>query len=173
MATRKRAPAKPAVLPDRIMLDSGVIIRALEHSNPARKGDPRVADCRTLWERALREARVLMPPFVVLEVLAGDGAPPQFPVVKSVEHVAFSYQAAEKMAAWAGADIRKRLARETNTARRVVNYDALIVGTAAFYAADVLVTLDEGVKAMAKLASVRTAEPKELLKGTQGTLFSG
>lgn len=153
------------------MLDSGVIIRALEHSNPARKGDPRVADCRTLWERALRESRVLMPPFAVLEVLAGDDAPPQFPVVKSVEHVAFSYQAAEKMAAWASPDIRKRLAHETKTARRVVNYDALIVGTAAFYAADVLVTLDAGVKAMAKLANVRTAEPNELLKGTQGQLF--
>jgi predicted nucleic acid-binding protein len=154
------------------MLDSGVIIRALEHANPARKGDPRVADCRTLWERALRECRVLMPPFVVLEVLAGDGAPPQFPIVKSVEHVAFSYQAAEKMAAWAGPEVKKRLARETKTARRVVNYDALIVGTAAFYAADVLVTLDEGVKALAKLANVRTAEPKEILKGTQETLFS-
>lgn len=92
--------------------------------------------------------------------------------MKSVEHVAFSYQAAEKMAAWAGPEVKKRLARETKTARRVVNYDALIVGTAAFYAADVLVTLDEGVKAMAKLANVRTAEPKELLKGTQATLFS-
>lgn len=100
---------------------------------------------------------------------AGDGAPP-FPVVKSVEHVAFSYQAAEKMAAWAGADTGSA-SRATKTARRVVNYDALIVGTAAFYAADVLVTLDEGVKAMAKLANVRTAEPKELLKGTQGALF--
>lgn len=77
------------------------------------------------------------------------------------------------MAAWAGPEIRKRLARETKTARRVVNYDALIVGTAAFHAADVLVTLDEGVKAMAKLASVRTAEPNDLLKGRQETLFSG
>lgn len=73
MATRKRAPAKPAVLPDRIMLDSGVIIRALEHANSARKGDPRVVDCRRLWERALRECRVLPPPRDRLSA-CGDGA---------------------------------------------------------------------------------------------------
>lgn len=171
MATRERGPARVATLPERLMLDSGVVIRALEHANPARKGDPRVADCRSLWERALRECRILMPPFVVLEVLAGDSASPRFPIVSSVVHVAFAYQAAERMAKWAGPDAKKRLARETKTARRIVSYDALIVGTAAFHEAEVLVTLDADVKALAKLAGVRAVEPKELLRGTQGKLF--
>lgn len=172
MATDKKKTARKSVaLPERIMLDSGVVIRALEHANPARTGDARVPDCRELWVRALRECRVLMPPFVVLEVLAGDGAAPQFPIVRTVEHVAFSYQAAELMAGWAAPDVQKRLAKETKTARRVVKYDALIVGTAQFHRADVLVTLDDDVKALAKLARVPVAEPKDLLRGTQGDLF--
>ncbi len=49
-------------------------------------------------------------------------------------------------------------------------YDALIVGTAQFHGADVLVTLDEDVVSLAKLARVRVAEPKELLRWTQGEL---
>ena len=169
---QKRRARKPAALPARIMLDSGVVIRALEYANPARAGDARVSDCRTLWVRALKECRVLMPPFVVLEVLGGDGAPPQFPIARAVEHVAFSYQAAELMARWSTPDMKKRLARETKTARRVVTYDALIVGTAQFHQADVLVTLDDDVKALAKLARVHVAEPKDLLWGTQGNLFA-
>jgi predicted nucleic acid-binding protein len=170
---RKKGARKRVALPERIMLDSGVVIRALEHANPARKDDQRVSDCRELWVRVLRECRVLMPPFVVLEVLAGDGAAPQFPIVRTVEHVAFSYQAAELMAGWAAPDVQKRLARETKTARRVVKYDALIVGTAQFHRADVLVTLDEDVKALAKLAGVRAEEPRDLLQGAQGDLFAG
>lgn len=38
---------------------------------------------------------VALQPFVVLEVLAGDGGAPQFPIARTVEQVAFSYQAAE------------------------------------------------------------------------------
>lgn len=175
MATAKKRAAREQIvkLPERIMLDSGVVIRALEHGNPARKHDARVPDCRELWERALRECSVLMPPFVVLEVLAGDGAVSQFPIVRTVEHVAFSYQVAEQMARWAAPDIQKRLARETTTSRRVVSYDAMIVGTAEFHRADVLVTLDDDVKALAKLAGVRVAEPRELLGGTTRNLFPG
>lgn len=169
--TNKRG-AKRAALPERIMLDSGVLIRALEYNNPSRKSDVRVGDCRALWVRALRECRVLMPPFVVLEVLAGDSAAPQFPVVRSVEHVAFSYQAAEQMAQWTKPSALKRLARDTKSTRRIVGYDALIVGTAQFHRVDMLVTLDQDVKALAKLARVPFAEPGDLLRGTQGDLFA-
>lgn len=42
---------------------------------------------------------------------------------------------------------------------------------AQFHRADVLVTLDEDVKALAKLARVRVADPKELLHGSQAQLF--
>lgn len=154
------------------MLDAGVIIRALDHENPARRGDAAVADCRTLWERSLRESRVLMPPFVFLEVLAGAGGQAPFPVVGSVEHVGFSYRAAEMMAPWVRPATGKRAAKDARSPRNVVGYDALIVGTAAFHEVEVLVSLDAGVKALGKLAGVRVVEPHELLKGTQGKLFA-
>jgi predicted nucleic acid-binding protein len=173
--TRKNADREPTTLPERIMLDSGVVIRALEHANPSRRDDPRIFDCRELWMRALRESRVLLPPFVVLEVLGSsprDSDGPPLPVVRAVEHVPFSYQAAEQIARKAGAEVKKRLSRATKgKTRGAVSHDALIVGTAAFHGADVLVTLDEDVKALAKLARVPVAEPKDLLRGTQRSLF--
>lgn len=154
------------------MIDAGVILRALDHENPVRRGDATVADCRTLWERALRESRVLMPPFVFLEVLAGAGGRAPFPVVSSVEHVGFSYRAAEIMAPWVRPATGKRGKRDPKSTRNVVGYDALIVGTAAFHEVEVLVSLEPGIKALGKLAGVRVVEPHELLKGTQGKLFA-
>jgi predicted nucleic acid-binding protein len=180
-ATKRKKKATGATdvrgLPERIMLDSGVVIRALEHDNPSRRDDPRLFDCRELWMRALRESRVLLPPFVVLEVLASGESPP-LPLVRAVEHVPFSYQAAEQIAKKAGSDVKRRAAKDAardgkrgKKPRSVVSHGALIVGTAAFHGADVLVTLDEDVKALAKLARVPVAEPKELLRGTQRSLF--
>jgi predicted nucleic acid-binding protein len=160
--------------PARMMLDSGVIIRALDYKNPSRKQDPWVRDCRAIWERALSESIVLMPPLVLLELMSGEGAPPEFPNVGAIEHVGFSYQVAEQMAKWAKPKAGKKVAKETNTTRRVVQYDMLIVGTAAFYKADMLVTLDEDVKKLAKLAKVRAEDPKVVLRGTQTELpFAG
>jgi predicted nucleic acid-binding protein len=52
-------------------------------------------------------------------------------------------------------------------ARKVVNYDALIVGIAAFHGASVLVSLDQGMKKMGALAGVRVVEPNALLSGQQ------
>lgn len=169
MASARKS-GETKALPERIMLDSGVLIRALEHDNASRRDDPRIFDCRELWMRALREARVLLPPFVVLEVLGGhDGEGPPIPVVRAIEHVAFSYQAAEQMARKAAGDAKRRAPKGKK--RGAVRHDALIVGTAAFHKADVLVTLDDEVKALAKLARVPVAEPKDLLRGTQRSLF--
>lgn len=195
-------------LPERLVFDATVLLFALEHENPKRKDDPRVADCREVWERSLREARVLLPPFVLLEVLAGgddDDAVPvpkaakaaakgrkpkgskaadetkkarpakrvelAFPLVRAVEHVAFTYQVAERMAAWARPQVLASIAKEEGVPRRVVGHDALVVGVADFYRADVVVTLDPATKRLAKLAGVRAAEPRDLLRGTQREMF--
>jgi glutathione S-transferase len=114
VAAPRGSATKPVALPGRIMLDSGVIIRALEHANPQRSSDPRVADCRALWERALSECRVFLPPFVVLEVMSGEQAG-ALPIVKSIEHVAFTYQVAESMAKWAKPGDQKRVAKDTKS----------------------------------------------------------
>jgi hypothetical protein len=83
------------------MLDTGVLIRALEYDNPKRSNDERVADCRAVWTQALRENTILIAANSVLEVLWGDSTFEQFPIVEAVEHVGFTYQVAERMASWA------------------------------------------------------------------------
>lgn len=157
-------------LPARIMMDAGVIVRALDHESGARKKDPRAKECRELWTRALQECRVLVPPFVVLELLAGQRGAPAFPVVRAIEHVAFSYQVAEQMAAWAAPTAHAEVAKRTGASRRVVGFDALVVGTAKFHGADVLVTLDDDVLALAASAGVPAARPRELLTWQQQSL---
>lgn len=93
----KKAPALPA----RMVFDSVVTILALEHKNPTRKGDPRVADARQVWVRALRESRILLSPLVVLEFLGGAKPGKPFPLVSGIEHVGITYQMAEAMVQWA------------------------------------------------------------------------
>ena len=158
------------------MFDATVLF-ALEHENPA-EGRPRWRTAAKSGSVA-REARVLLPPFVLLEALAGgddDDAVPvpkaakaaakgrkpkgskaadetkkarpakrvelAFPLVRAVEHVAFTYQVAERMAAWARPQVLASIAKEEGVPRRVVGHDALVVGVADFYRADVVVTLD-------------------------------
>lgn len=169
-ATKTTKQPKRRKLPARIMLDSGVVLRALDHESPTRKKDPHVKECRELWSRALQECRVLIPPFVVLELLAGQRGATAFPVVRAIEHVAFSYQVAEQMAAWATPSASAETAKATSTSRRVVGYDALIVGTAKFHGADVLVTLDDAVVALATAAGMNVARPRELLSWQQQSL---
>jgi predicted nucleic acid-binding protein len=160
-----------SLLPKRIMLDANVIIMALEYDNPRLRSDPKVKDARELWERALAECTVLLPPFIVLELLLGGVSTP-LPALRNLMHVAFTYEVAESMGSWAsmpapGPKLRRAMKVESGADARNGRYDALIVGTAKFYGADVLVTQDVATKAIAKAAGVVTQAPAELLRWTQ------
>ncbi len=65
-----------------------------------------MADCRQLWERALRECRVLMPPFVVLEVLASEARRMSSRSSNRSSTSRSRIEAAEQMAKWAQAKRR-------------------------------------------------------------------
>jgi hypothetical protein len=165
-----------AHLPKRIMLDSPIVIMALEYDNPRRQTDPKVQDARELWERALVECTVLLPPFVVLDLLLG-GVQAPLPALRNLMHVAFTYEVAESMSSWASAPLpTKATARKAGTrnaaartpnARDGMRYEALIVGTAKFYGAEVLVTHDAATAALATAAGLRVADPSALLRWTQ------
>ena len=168
---RTAGPQSKSLLPKRMMLDASVIIMALEHDNPRLRRDPTVKDARELWERALAECTVLLPPFIVLELLLGGVSTP-LPALRNLMHVAFTYEVAESMGNWAsmpapGTNAQRTGKTQAIAAARSGRYDALIVGTAKFYGADVLVTRDAATKAMAKAAGVVTQDPAELLRWTQ------
>jgi hypothetical protein len=200
-AKAKAKPRKPtktagaATLPARLMFDAATVIMALEYENPARRRDQRVRDARELWERALRECTVLVPPFVVLALQShGAGAP--LPPIRNLMHVAFTYEVAESMIEWAhrltAAPLlapRKRSSKARAVkqpppsveaqasvsvlgpdATKAANFDVALVGCAKFYAADVLISFDAALRAIGHAAGVESVEPSALLRWTQRAL---
>ena len=63
------------------------------------------------------------------------------------------------MSKWATTQALVEVRDATGNTRRVVQYDALIVGTARANGVDCLVTYDHDIKALAQKADVMTREP--------------
>jgi predicted nucleic acid-binding protein len=148
-----------------LLLDTGVFIRALEHDSDAHKDDPRTKDCRDLWVALLESTKtdVLIAAVTVLEYMRGPAGTPakpvQPPIVPGVIYVSFDYRAAIDMANWATTDAVKEVRDATSTPRRIVAFDALIVGTARAYRADCIVAYDSDVKKLAERAGIPCHEP--------------
>ncbi len=167
----------PTKFPPRLLLDTGVFIRTLEHDSDTYKNDPGTKDCRDLWIALSQTAKteVLVAAVTVLEYMRGpSGAaakPVAPPVVPRVIYASFHYRVAIDMADWATTDAIKEIRDGTATSRRIVAYDALIVGTARAYNADCIVAYDTDVKKLAAKAGVDCREPSHFRQDP--TLFSG
>ncbi len=119
----------PALLPSRPLLDSGVVIRALEHESPKFVGDPRTQACRELWVELLRSSSdVLIAAPSLTEYLIGPDPKP-FPRTKRVIVVSFDERAASQLAHWAGREVLVDTAK-TGAPRDYIRYDAMIVACA-------------------------------------------
>lgn len=143
-----------------MLLDTSVFIRALEHDKDAHRADPRVTDCRDLWVALLRSDRteVLISALSVLEFLRGPAAP-ALPVLPGIIWASFDYRVALDMCKWATPNVIAGVRDVGGNTRRVVSYDALIVGTASAYHADCIVTYDADMKSLAAKASIACYEP--------------
>lgn len=140
------------LLPQRLRLDSGVLIRALEHASEVHRQDPRTKDCRTLWETALRAKReILIAAPTVVEIRAKRGAPP-LPVVKQVRVVPFHGSVADDLIHWGGEDALQEVVQASGAHRKLVRFDAMIVACARWHQADCLVSVDE--RHMPKLSAM-------------------
>jgi hypothetical protein len=151
--------------PKLVMMDASVLVRALEHTRSREEAKLR-SDCRQVWQRCLKESTILITPFCLLEVLSGENATKEFPRAENIVHASFTQGVAEAMASWARPAAKKRVQKEQKTLRKVVEYDALTVGIAAYHGAT-LVSLAPSIFDLAKLAKVKAVTPNELLKWTQ------
>jgi predicted nucleic acid-binding protein len=158
--------------PPRVLLDTGVLIRALEHDQDAHEGDARVKDCRDLWVALLRSDRtdVLISALTVLELMRGDAAP-VLPILPGIVLASFDYRAAQDMSKWATPQVIAGVREASGSTRRVTSYDALIVGTARAYHADCIVSYDKDVKSLAPKAGIACHEPSHFR--ADPTLFGG
>jgi hypothetical protein len=75
------------------------------------------------------------------------------------------------MADWATTDAIREVRDGTSTPRRIVAYDALIVGTARAYNADCIVADDQDMKKLAAKAGIDCREPSHFRPDP--TLFRG
>lgn len=128
-----------AQLPNVMMLDTGVLIRALE----PRHTDPKAPVCKALLEAALRSSRrilVAAPSITEIERVPPDLAErTPLPRTRNVVVVALDDRAAlEAARVMTRDDLKDVVVGE----RLVAKFDALIVGCALRWAAGVLVTLD-------------------------------
>jgi predicted nucleic acid-binding protein len=63
------------------------------------------------------------------------------------------------MATWATTEAIREVRNSSSNSRRIVTYDALIVGTARAHNADAVVAYDDGVHKLAAKAGVACHEP--------------
>jgi len=143
-------------LPARLMLDTQILVLALEHQSVKHANNPSTALARKLWEIAIgsRRTRVLIAAPSVFEFRVSPSAPP-LPRLANIEYVAYSAVVAEDMSKWASPHVLKPPPGTKETTRNIVRYDALIVACAAHWKADLLVSEDNGMQTLADAARVQ------------------
>lgn len=130
----------PSSIPDRFMIDTGVLIRALEYSDAAI--DRRVAVCRALWVTALRstKATILIPAPSVAEFrIKNQGA--SVPNTRRSPVVSFDVKAAEYL----GEKFRDAVfqSMKGDFSKDAIRYDSLIAACAHSHNAMAMVSLDD------------------------------
>jgi predicted nucleic acid-binding protein len=150
-------------LPSSMMLDTGVLLRALGH----RPTDAKSAVCRDLLTEAVaRGRRILVAAPSLAEITRGrpeTGATPHpVPRSRNLVVVAFDQRAAEVAGAKLPIDVLREFANQDGVPLTYLKYDALIVASAVRWGAACLVTVDAKMKARyGHLIDVRTPESFE------------
>lgn len=156
-------------IPKRFLIDTGVLIRALEYESVTHSDDTRTKDCRDLWVTALRAGREIMiaAPSIV-ELRAKVGAPP-VPKVKQIPVLPFTRFVADDLVTWAGEEAVREVASDSQAHRKLVRFDAMIVACARWSKAACVVSIDRHVAGLAKLAGIECHGP-EYFRASQGSL---
>jgi predicted nucleic acid-binding protein len=138
MADRPLPPMDVNRLPSRVLLDTGVFIRALgEHSS-----DPRSADCREFTETMLKAGRdLLVAAPSMAEMIRGMPVPTP-PTTPGFIIVPFDDMAAIVLGTQFPAKVLKEVAGTSGTPLTYLKYDAMIAACAIRHKAQFLVTLD-------------------------------
>jgi hypothetical protein len=133
-------PINEQMIPERVLVDTGVMIRALESSHWT-PDNQRGLDCREFWEAALsrRSRRLLVAAPSVTELLL---KPPgtDLPRHRQVEPVSFDFVAAQVLARYVPQAVIQ--SKKGSFTKDAIRYDALIVACAKRHNASAVVSLD-------------------------------
>ncbi|OGQ25625.1 MAG: hypothetical protein A2138_22525 [Deltaproteobacteria bacterium RBG_16_71_12] len=147
-----------ADLPERPLLDTGILIRALREYT-----DAHTETCVAFLKALLDENKdILIAAPTLAEVVRGNAAT-TLPAVAGITVVGFDKQAAEILGKGLPAPVLKEEAAQAGKTGMQIKYDAMIAACAARHRADVVVTLDDDMAKLAARLRVAVARPADYL----------
>jgi predicted nucleic acid-binding protein len=124
--------------------------------NPHR---PEAPICKALWAEMLRGGKsILIAAPTVAELMRAE-RPTPVPRHRLVEVVDFDRRSAEVLGKRLPHRIIVANARQRNAPRDYIKYDAMIVSCAVTHRAEVIISLDDGMRVMAGQAAMAAQDP--------------
>ena len=152
----------PKKLPRRALIDTGVLIRALDKSMT----DKDVPACRDFWEAMLNhDRRILISAPTMAEFLRKPRPVTDLPREKQVEFLAFDVPTALILGQQFPSDVLKKLTSDGTTVTHL-KYDAMIVACGLRWKADCLVHLDSDFEKLCHAVKIDAKKP-ELFRASQ------
>jgi predicted nucleic acid-binding protein len=147
----------PKSLPNRCLVDTGVLIRALGQFQ-----DEHAQVCRDFFdEMIVHDKRMLVAAPSIAEMLRGQPQP--LPRTKCLVPVAFDSRAAELLGLEIPVDVLRSHSSATGHSRTYLKYDAMIVACAKRWEAECIVALDGDHGLLAQHVNVVVRHPREFL----------
>lgn len=148
------------LLPQRALVDTGVVIRALGE----RPHDPSAEACEAFWTAMLENSReILIAAPSLAEMIRHEGKD-SFPRRRGVEVVAFDDRAAQELGRRFPERVLQLERDVTKLPKHYIKYDALIVACAVRHKATHVVTLDNPLTSLAGKAGLQVVPPTVFLK---------
>lgn len=156
----------PGKLPQRALLDTGVVIRALGD----RPGDTSSQACEAFWSAMLENDRqIVIASPTIAEMIRQDGGKRGIPRRRGVEVVAFDDRAAELLGLALPFAVLQATIKATGLPKDYIKYDALIAACAKRYRATHIIALDGDYTGLAAKLALLCKKPEDFAK-PQGVL---
>jgi len=147
----------PDLLPEKCLLDTGVLIRAL-----GQRQDAESEVCRDFFDAMLLAKKIILVAApTVAEMLRGN--PQKLPRTRSIIVVAFDREAAELLGTEIPVAVLKETAKTTGLPHTYMKFDGMIVACAKRWQADCIVALDSDHTKLASHISMTVNHPRDFL----------
>jgi len=151
----------PQLLPSRVLIDTGVLIRALGQ----RPKDPRSKPCRSFFEAMIHvKGQMLISAVSIAEMIRKDpSSSSAIPRTKSIMVVAFDARAGQILGERFPMATLVEARGPGGTLLDYFHYDALIVACAIRHGAHSIVSLDGGMAKLGAKVGIKVEEPDAFL----------
>lgn len=156
MSSKQEIEIDASLLPEKCLLDTGVLIRAL-----GQRSDSDASACQAFFDAmvASNGKRMLVAAPTVAEMLRGHPQP--LPRTRSLLVVPFDLRAAELLGTEMPIEVLKTQRIDTNLPLSYLKYDAMIVACAKRWDAECIVALDTDHVVLAKHVGLSVRHPRQ------------